>query len=72
MLAVEFSLPVVPVSIDGAYHVMRRTSAFPRPGHIHLTIHRPIIPPSEGTHDLSSLIDESRAAIASALPEANR
>ena len=72
MLAVEFSLPVVPVSIDGAYHVMRRTSAFPRPGHIHLTIHRPIIPPSEGTHDLTSLIDESRAAIASALPEANR
>lgn len=72
MLAVEFGLPVVPVTIDGAYHVMPRTAIFPRPGHIHITIHRPVMPSAEGTHDLTSLMTESRAAIASALPEANR
>ena len=72
MLAVEFGLPVVPVTIDGAYHVLRRTSVFPRPGHIRLTIHRPILPPASGSHDLILLMAESREAIASALPEANR
>lgn len=72
MLAVEFGLPVVPVTIDGSYSVLRRTAVFPRPGHIRLTIHRPILPPASGTHDLSSLMAESREAIASALPETFR
>ena len=70
-LAVEFGLPVVPVTIDGAFRVMPRTAFAPRPGHIRLTIHRPIEAPADG-HDLSTLIDASRAAIASALPENQR
>lgn len=68
MLAVEFSLPVVPVTIDGAYKVMPRSAWLPRPGHITLTIHRPIMPDSDG-HDLKKLITESRDAVLSALPE---
>lgn len=68
LLATEFNLPVVPVSIDGAYKVLRRTAKLPRPGHINLTIHKPILPPENG-HDLASLMEESRAAIASAIPE---
>ncbi|MDE5728083.1 MAG: 1-acyl-sn-glycerol-3-phosphate acyltransferase [Duncaniella sp.] len=67
-LAVEFSLPVVPITIDGSYDVMTRFDLLPRPGHIRLTIHKPIEPRSEG-HDLSALMDESYCAIASALPE---
>ncbi len=67
MLAEEFNLPVVPITIDGAYEVMPRTSWLPRPGHIKLTIHRPIEAP-EGGHDLKKLIEQSREQIISALP----
>lgn len=67
-LAVEFGLPVVPITIDGAYKVMPRTAWLPRPGHIKLTIHQPIEAPADG-HDLKSLIDQSREQIISALPE---
>ena len=68
-LAVEFGLPVVPVTIDGAYRVMPRTAWLPRPGRITLTIHRPI-EAGEAGHDLQPLIAKSREAIASALHEA--
>ena len=67
-LAVEFGLPVVPITINGAFKVMPRTAVLPRPGHIKLTIHRPIEAPADG-HDLKSLIEESREQIISALPE---
>lgn len=67
MLAVEFNLPVVPVTIDGAFDVLPRFEFLPRPGHIHITIHKPILPPAEG-HDLARIMDESRRAIASVLP----
>lgn len=70
-LAVEFGLPVVPLTIDGVYHVMPRTALLPRPGHIKLTIHKPIHPSTDG-HDLPRLMQESFDAISSALPEANR
>ncbi|MDE6556456.1 MAG: 1-acyl-sn-glycerol-3-phosphate acyltransferase [Duncaniella sp.] len=70
-LAVEFGLPVVPLTIDGVYNVMPRTAMLPRPGHIKLTIHKPIHPTTDG-HDLPMLMKESFEAISSALPEANR
>lgn len=66
-LAMEFGLPVVPVTIDGAYSVMPRQAMLPRYGTITLTIHRPIYPDGEGRHDLAQLMERSRAAIASAL-----
>ncbi|MCM1066901.1 MAG: 1-acyl-sn-glycerol-3-phosphate acyltransferase [Muribaculaceae bacterium] len=68
-LAMEFGLPVVPITIDGAYKVMPRSAILPRPGTIRLTIHRPIYAPEGGRHELDSLMKESYAAIASALPE---
>lgn len=67
LLATELNMPVVPVTIDGAYSVMPRSAKLPRPGRIILTIHRPIAPGPEG-HDLTALIDTSRTAIASSLP----
>ncbi|MCH5214783.1 MAG: 1-acyl-sn-glycerol-3-phosphate acyltransferase [Muribaculaceae bacterium] len=42
MLAGEFGLPVVPLSIQGAYEIMPKDAKFPRPGKIILTIHEPI------------------------------
>lgn len=68
MLAVEFNLPVVPVTIDGAFDVLPRYEFLPRPGRIRLTIHKPILPTAEG-HDLTRIIEESRDAIASVLPD---
>lgn len=70
-LATEFNLPVVPLTIDGAYDVMPRSARLPRPGRIILTIHKPIMPPAEG-YDLPNLMEQSRQAIASALPESMR
>ena len=67
-LAQEFNLPVVPITIDGAYDVMPIGHRLPRPGRIILTIHHPIEAPAEG-HDMTELIARSREAIASALPE---
>lgn len=70
-LAHEFNLPVVPVTIDGAYNVLPRTGKLPRPGHIHLSIHSPILPGKHG-HDMQQLITRSRQTIVEALPERYR
>lgn len=66
-LAIEFGLPVVPITIDGAYDVMPHTALLPHWGTIKLTIHKPIMPGKEGL-DIQRLIDESRSAILSSLP----
>ncbi|MCC8112564.1 MAG: 1-acyl-sn-glycerol-3-phosphate acyltransferase [Bacteroidales bacterium] len=65
-LAMEFNLPVVPITIDGAFKVMPRTAKLPHWGHITLTIHKPIEPGDEG-HDLNRLMEDSRNAILSSL-----
>lgn len=71
MLAQEFNLPVVPVTIDGSYDIMPISAKLPRPGHIILTIHKPIEPTDDG-HEISDLIERTRKAITDALPEKNR
>ncbi len=68
ILATEFNLPVVPITIDGAYDVMPRRARLPRPGHIKLTIHKPINAPQNGTHDLADIMEQSKNMIISALP----
>ena len=65
-LAVEFNLPVVPITIDGSYQVMPRTTFNVTPGKIVLTLHEPILPSPTG-HDITRLMAESRQAIASSL-----
>lgn len=66
-LAMEFNLPVVPITIDGAFRVMPRTTMIPRPGTITITIHKPILPGKDG-HELLSLMEESRRSVLSDLP----
>lgn len=67
MLAQEFSLPVVPITIDGAFNILPRFKKIPAPGRITLTIHAPINPGQDG-HDMPTLIEQSQKTIASALP----
>lgn len=67
-LALEFNLPLVPVSVDGSFDVMPRTARLPRWGHITLTIHHPIAPPaSEEGRALA--MEQTAAAIRESLPE---
>ncbi len=68
MLAMEFGLPVVPVTIDGSFEVMPRFKKIPHWGHITLTIHKPI-EAVEGKHDLPKLMEETFEIIHSSLPE---
>ncbi len=60
-LATEYNLPVVPITIDGAFKIMPRTKKIPVYGTIRLTIH-PAIDSSD-----PNLIEDSRNAILSAL-----
>ena len=66
-LAMEFNLPVVPVTIDGAFDVMPRTAKLPRWGTINLTIHPPVSAPADEA-DRTRVIAESYEAVHSALP----
>ncbi len=66
-LAIEFGLPVVPITIDGSFDIMPRFKRIPHWGHIILTIHKPI-EAVDGRHDLQSLMSESFEAINSSLP----
>lgn len=70
-LALDFNLPVVPITIDGSFKVLPRTTYNITSGKIILTIHEPIMPSAEG-HDLDKVLAESYAKIQSALPQENR
>lgn len=66
MLAGEFGLPVVPITINGAYNVMSRDTYNISPGKIRLTIHKPIYPGENG-FNTKKLMTECRTAINSSL-----
>ena len=70
-LALDFNLPVVPITIDGSFKVLPRTTYNITPGKIILTIHEPIMPSAEG-HDLDKVLKESYEKIQSALPQASK
>ncbi len=65
-LALEFHLPLVPVTIDGSFGIMPRTRYVPRPGRIVLTIHKPIAPPADEAAR-AEVIEQTRQAIESSL-----
>jgi len=48
MLAAEFKLPVVPISISGSFRALPRTTYNVTPGTVTLTIHDPIYPGERG------------------------
>ena len=70
MLASEFGLPIVPITIDGSYRVMPRSTFNVTPGRIVLSIHEPIMP-VDGKHDCESAMQQSYESIQSSLPEDN-
>ena len=69
MLADELQLPVVPITINGSFHVMPRTKDwhFLEWSPLSLTIHEPIPPVGKGADNLHHLMTKSYEAIQSAL-----
>lgn len=70
MLAGEFKLPVVPITIDGSFKAMPRSTYNMTPSTIRLTIHKPIYPGERG-FNTKQLMAECREAISSVLPQTN-
>ena len=71
MLAAEYKLPVVPITIDGAFRRMPRTTYNATPGTITLTIHKPIYPGEKG-FNTKKLMAQCYEEIESALPARDR
>lgn len=68
MLAGEFRLPVVPITVDGSFRAMPRNTYQMTPTTIKLTIHNPIYPGEKG-FNTKVLMHQCREAINSKLPE---
>lgn len=73
-LAAEFGLPIVPLTIDGSFGILKKGSSSVSPGKVKLTIHEPIGVVSAGDNKevLENLLEKSEAAIKSALPESGK
>lgn len=71
MLADELQLPVVPLTINGSFDVMPRTSKWywVHRHKLTLTIHAPIYPQSQGADNISRLMEESYKEIHDGLDE---
>ncbi len=69
MLADELQLPVVPLTINGSYEVMprKRNIYWINRHYLHLTIHEPVYPYSQGQENLQRMEELSRQATVSAL-----
>lgn len=69
-LAAEFGLPIVPLTIDGSFNILKKGSFSVNPGKIKLVIHKPIEFKAEADSKelIERLLTESEAAIKSALP----
>lgn len=68
MLAAEFRLPVVPLTIDGSFKAMPRYTYCMTPARITLTIHKPIWPGERG-FNTKKLMAQCREEIESSLPQ---
>jgi 1-acyl-sn-glycerol-3-phosphate acyltransferase len=64
LLAIEAELPIVPVSVDGTRHVMRKGELTTRPGHATVIVHPPIDTRGMATSDARSLADRLRTIVA--------
>lgn len=69
--AMSLKLPIVPITIDGAYKVQPTHTFKLKPGTIRLTFHDPIPTENLKSEDLASLMENVRRIIASSIPEEN-
>ncbi len=67
-LAVEQQLPILPVTVSGTREIMPARTLKLFPGRGTMTIHAPIETSGLGLEDIDRLMEQTRQAIASALP----
>lgn len=76
MLAMQAGLPIVPISVVGSRHVMKKGELTTRPGHVTLIVHDPIVTtanPTPSVEDVRALADRIREVIRPAVEaEASR
>ena len=70
--AVSLKLPIVPVTIDGAYKVLPIHTWRMSPARITMTFHDAIETNGIAANDISGLIDQVHKIIGSSLPEENK
>jgi 1-acyl-sn-glycerol-3-phosphate acyltransferase len=66
MLAMQAGLPLVPISVVGSRHVMKKGELTTRPGHVTLIVHEPIEMAANAepsVHDVRALADRVREVI---------
>ncbi len=66
MLAMQAGLPLVPISVVGSRHVMKKGELTTKPGHVTLIVHDPIELPAvaePSVHDVRTLADRVREVI---------
>lgn len=70
-LADTLQLPVVPITIDGSFEILPRMKGFNFVNYhpLRIIVHQPIVPTCKGADNVKRCMEESYAAIMSALPE---
>jgi 1-acyl-sn-glycerol-3-phosphate acyltransferase len=68
-MAVEAGVPIVPVTVDGAFDLMPKGTIRCRPGRVRLTFHPPVPVHGYTVETLDDLMARVRRTIALALPE---
>lgn len=66
MLAMQAGLPIVPISVIGSRHVMKKGELTTRPGHVTVIVHQPIettATAEPSVHDVRDLADRVREVI---------
>lgn len=72
LMADQLQMPVIPLTIDGAFDVLPRTAKLMHWHPLRLTIHPAIYPKGKGGDHLEQLMKESYEVINAALPERHR
>ena len=68
-IAMDMGLPIVPITINGPYDVLKVDSMKFKPGKLELIIHKPIPTSNLESKDLRALMDQTKEIIHSGLWE---
>ena len=71
-VALDMGLPIVPVTINGPFDIMRAKTLTLNPGKLELTIHKPIPTANLNKEDIPALMKQTKEIISSALWEKYR
>jgi 1-acyl-sn-glycerol-3-phosphate acyltransferase len=75
LLALEAGLTIVPISVSGTNHVMKKGRLMTRPGHVTLVVHEPIPTPKTANptpHHARELASRIEAVVRAAVPMVDR